>query len=921
MKIAHLSDTQMRSFKRLKEYRDAYEILYASVKSQNPDVIVIAGDIVHNKLNISTELMDILGDYFLELSKITELRIIPGNHDLSLNNLTRMDALSPIIKALNKKNIHYHKYSGVYSSSYKDFDFVVFSCVDEGNWPKENQINKLKTNIGLFHGMIQGAVLQNGETVELAPYKLRQFLSLCDYLMLGDIHEKQFLDVEKRAAYCGSFPQQNYAETINKGYLVWDIKDKHTHSVDFLELKNVCPFYTIDLKDDLDIDKDLDFNKKSRIKIKSREITAFEKKKIEDYLKLKFEPVELIFAENETVANSIKIIEDSDIENIDGEETQERLIANFVKNSLNANDEIVEKVLEINKKYHVLTSTEQETSRNLKYKVKKITFDNLFSFGESNVFDYSSKKGLIGIFGNNGRGKSSVAVDIPLYAMFNRISKEGVVKNDLLINEKKDACAASLELELNDELHCISRATQTYIKSGKHAGDPVYQGKTDVDYKIYKKDGSIEEKNGEERATTDKEIRKTFGTIDDLMSTSIAPQWKLLGIVNAGSTDRQKLIGRYFDIEIFEKKNKLCKEDWKEIKTKMKMFSGRNFPEEKLNNTTKLLDLKKKMLILNQEILAHQEEIKSLEKTIERKEVQIEKFLDKTQFFKNKEKSLLQQISNLEVKISSLSSYVCIKNSDCCILEELSEKKKEKDSISKELELNAKEIEDSLNKKKLYLEKYFKSDNENKLEEWNKNLSLLMKNLQQASQERGYLIAEHEKIKKDSETLEEIKKEYEVYEYFIKATSKDGISKQIISRNLDIINIQIDKILQGAVPFSIKLESADDGKAIEILFNHANNAKSRRIEITSGMEKTIAALAIRVALIQITTLPKANILVLDEPFGALDAEYKDAVCKIMENIKPLFDSIFLITHDDYLKEIVDCVVEIDRDESGFSIIK
>ena len=41
----------------------------------------------------------------------------------------------------------------------------------------------------------------------------------------------------------------------------------------------------------------------------------------------------------------------------------------------------------------------------------------------------------------------------------------------------------------------------------------------------------------------------------------------------------------------------------------------------------------------------------------------------------------------------------------------------------------------------------------------------------------------------------------------------------------------------------------------------------------------------------------------------------------MENIKPLFDSIFLITHDDYLKEIVDCVVEIDRDDNGFSVIK
>ena len=44
------------------------------------------------------------------------------------------------------------------------------------------------------------------------------------------------------------------------------------------------------------------------------------------------------------------------------------------------------------------------------------------------------------------------------------------------------------------------------------------------------------------------------------------------------------------------------------------------------------------------------------------------------------------------------------------------------------------------------------------------------------------------------------------------------------------------------------------------------------IEMGSGAEKTIAAMAIRLALLSVSTLPKGDIFVLDEPGTALDEE-------------------------------------------------
>ena len=93
MKIAHLSDIQIRTFKRHDEFRRHFENLYRSLRLQCVDAIVVVGDIVHQKSNISPELMDMCVDFFKSLAAIAPLHIIPGNHDGVLNNLSRISSV------------------------------------------------------------------------------------------------------------------------------------------------------------------------------------------------------------------------------------------------------------------------------------------------------------------------------------------------------------------------------------------------------------------------------------------------------------------------------------------------------------------------------------------------------------------------------------------------------------------------------------------------------------------------------------------------------------------------------------------------------------------------------------------------------------------------------------------------------------
>jgi exonuclease SbcC len=80
------------------------------------------------------------------------------------------------------------------------------------------------------------------------------------------------------------------------------------------------------------------------------------------------------------------------------------------------------------------------------------------------------------------------------------------------------------------------------------------------------------------------------------------------------------------------------------------------------------------------------------------------------------------------------------------------------------------------------------------------------------------------------------------------------------------------------------------------------------------MEKVIASIAIRVALINISSLPKTDMLIIDEGFGALDEHSVEECSKLLISLKRYFRLLLVITHVDALKDCVDQVIEISRKE-------
>ena len=155
-----------------------------------------------------------------------------------------------------------------------------------------------------------------------------------------------------------------------------------------------------------------------------------------------------------------------------------------------------------------------------------------------------------------------------------------------------------------------------------------------------------------------------------------------------------------------------------------------------------------------------------------------------------------------------------------------------------------------------------------------------------------------------------IKTDLRMYDLFMQAVSKKGIPLQIMMSQLPLINSEIAKILQGVVGFTVELEADSESNSMDIFINYGDSR--RVIELASGMEKMMSSLAIRAALINVSSLTKTNMLIIDEGFGALDSTNIEACSRLLESLKKWFRNIILISHIDEIKDIVDNSIEISK---------
>lgn len=187
-----------------------------------------------------------------------------------------------------------------------------------------------------------------------------------------------------------------------------------------------------------------------------------------------------------------------------------------------------------------------------------------------------------------------------------------------------------------------------------------------------------------------------------------------------------------------------------------------------------------------------------------------------------------------------------------------------------------------------------------------------------AAKEFGHAKSELARMLIEFREWQTLRTELRTYELFMKAVSKKGIPTLILRKLVPLINHELAAILQGVVDFTVSIDAHEQGNAMNIFLDYGDS--KRVLEVGSGMEKMISSLAIRVALTNVSSLPKTDMLIIDEGFGALDETNVEACSRLLTSLKRWFKNILVITHVDGIKDIADNLIEITRDEKDSKVV-
>lgn len=1030
-KIYHIADIHIRNLKRHQEYRTVFLRTVDAIKNTiGPnDIIYLAGDIVHAKTDMTPELVQSVQEFFKLFADIAPTILITGNHDCNLNNKSRLDALTPIVNALNHPNLYYLKDSGIYEIA--DKHFTVMSVFDKPkDFIRANTFNA-EYKIALHHGAVNNALTDIGFRL-VNDHVNTDLFDGYNITLLGDIHKPaQYLNQEKTIAYAGSLIQQNHAEALIHGMLVWDTK---TSQAEFVVIENDICYYTleIDHAQYTPIPNSLE-DKSIRLRVKVQNTETADLKQIIADVKTQFNIEEYTiqkindFTQNKTRAQKINIGDVRDVE------YQNELISKYLENKFALDDDVLDGIRYVNRTVNSgLPSL--EISRNVSWIPKKFEFSNMFSYGENNVIDFTNMSGVYGIFAPNASGKSTM-LDAITYCIFDKCGRTS--KASSVLNNKSTSFKCKFNFELDNKNYFIEKT------GTKGRGDHV---RVDVNFYSFDDTGQQISLNGKERSETNDHIRNLLGTYEDFVLTALSVQNNNTGFIDMAQKDRKDLLAQFLDINIFEDLYKIASADIKEVYTLIKEYQKQDFSsilaeanldiqlhtsaytelqKEKIYVNSKIEDCNRNILDLTSkltpidsnienivnlreletkchsviksinteigsvqnDLIVNEDQLIGLTDQLNQYNLpEIESYISLLATLKNSEMTLvgsaeqlkaehrhkldkmkkledlkydencsfcmdnifvkdaiatkasiekddlelqdiLNKLADLKFQINNLTFYVNKKEMYYDLQNQLNlvlANKASLDSSRKDFETKKLQVNTKLNDITRNIEEYYKKESsidQNKIikteidllsiDSANWKIELDSINDKILNTHSAILVAE--KTKELAETsiqkLKELTQQYKFYEHYLIAVNRDGVPYDLITQAVPYIEQEINNILTQLVEFNLMLEM--DGKHINcyIVYDQDNFWP---IELTSGMEKFISSLAIRTALINISSLPRPNFLAIDEGFGVLDSTNLHSMFNLFDYLKTQFSFMMVISHIDSMRDVVDHLIEITK---------
>ena len=996
-----------------------------------------------------------------------------------LTNKTRLDSISPIVDNLAHPNLFYLNESKLYGAgNILINNFCIFD--DPTSFIKMKNVTKriqreFDTKVALFHGGVHNANTDIGFKITNRIVTAESFDGH-EIALLGDIHLAQDLFIEREVEptnindvmdtgeweiacaptvehpsfsvtkkfpilrFASSAIQQNHGEALKgHGFSVWDVPRR---TYEHIEIPNDYGYFTVLVENGQLMTDISDMPIKAKLRINCKDSVATEVKRVVTDIRKTHQISEVVYVRLDTDSpDTVSTKAISNLSQIGSVDYQNKLIGEYLKERFPTIDsDTLASVFEINTTLNSTINTDDQ-SRNLRWKPKRLEFDNLFSYGEGNVLDFTKLSDVWGIFSANASGKSSLMSALSFIA-FDKCDK--AFKASHIINTQKMSFKGKFTFEVNGVDYVI-------VRSG--ARDK--KGAVKVDVNFYK---IVDDKeiplNSEARRSTNEIIRDYLGSYDDFILTTLSLQNNRGSFVDMGQTERKELLAQFIGITVFDKLTIAANDRIKALGSILRAFNKEDNTAQIAKMENEITILTSKLLDLGTQTDSVQLEIKELSEQIEHESkhvinlhdvpspsdagalltekcsllAKIESAKEKIEAWRQKlddEKLKLEQLNtrstelvgmDLLAKKAELSTsqlrYNTLDRKFSEIKFTVQEKLKKlehlelhkydpncafcmdnifvKDALAtrnsldadktsaKDLAVEMKQIksniDDLLQYKSLITEydgiasaitsqqlnvskqqmtvnngasmidksyaRIIKIDEMLELYEKSKDIleknsrieqvvsvlksRLVTLNARYKDMNKECLLTSSRKVSLTDQIaltqtrvseIEAYQDEFSAYEYYVAAIGPSGLQYRIISSAVPQIEAEVNNILSQIVEFSVGIET--DSKNVNVFIKYDD--RKWPLELCSGMERFVAGLALRVALTNISNLPRPNMLIIDEGMGALDADNMGTMRALFDYLKVNFDFMIIVSHLEAMRDMVENQLEI-RKENGFSKI-
>lgn len=789
-KIYHISDIHIKLYRRKKQYINVLENLIEYInetKDQN-SLIVITGDIVHSKTQLSPQAVQLVDTYFNKLSKILPTIVIAGNHDANLSNQHRLDALTPIVSLINKynSNLHYYRDTGWYI--YQNLNIWVNSVFDQ---KLPISMKDQGINICLYHGCLSN-VTANGVNLS-GRFKASDF-SMFDYVLLGDIHKHQILSYDPITAYAGSLVQLNFGQQIDThGILVWKL-DQNT--VQHIQIHNDYAYYNITVQNGQIINLPKINAKHPRIKLKYRQTNSAQLKQIQQKLKSLYQVDQIMLHK---VSQQLQV-RGSDfiynLQDINDTQYQEKILSQYIQHiKYNISEKDLLKIFQINSELNSIYKSKRLANSQNIWSIQRLQFSNFFSYGEDNVVQFEQYNGVIGIVGQNRAGKTSLISTL----MFMLYDKCDATNRSLsVLNNQKNNLYGKVNLLINEKPYVIQRYGEV---DKRRQNLPIK-----VKFYTYDQQGNVVDLSGTQRLSTNQIIQSYIGTYQDACATFFSTQGKSNTFIQMTNTSRKGQLNSLLNLTIFQNCATQAGQRSKYLKGYLNGVDATNLEKEVEQSKKNILQTK--LLV------------KQMDSEISRFQLELSEKQDKLKFLLQKKQSQSEEIIDINYVQNQINDIVNNQNS----------LKKTKENSKLKIE----ETQNSL----LQIKQLLSSCNLQKLLKRKQNLQSYKQQYDKLSLQKEKLLIYLHQNNKKSKMLQNLQYDQNC-QYCVKnPLTKDAInSKQQIKRITSDLNIT-DERLKQLYPNISQLENLN--KDIKLIQSQIVPLKTKLIQQLSELTQKLS---------------------------------------------------------------------------------